>query len=251
MLFTFNNYHNIRFLSSTAEVSGGFYSALNNFTEYIHLKEANTVLAEENAALREMLESSYMQEGKQFIPLVDSTLSRKYAFTPAKVINSTVNKRNNFLILNQGSVNGLEAGMGVLQGENAVGIVTETSDHYATVMPLLHGRAKWSGRLKNQRFFGLVTWDGYNPNLAQLNDIPTHVNVQPGDSVVTRGGGGVFPEGMLIGTVESMKEDPSTGFYIIQLKIATDLRSIQYVYITENLFLDEINALESKAEELP
>ena len=251
LLVTFNNYHNIRFLSGTAEVSGDLYTAVNNITEYINLKETNASLAAENAALREMLETSYTSKDKTFLPLVDTTLDRKYAYMPAKVIQSTVNKRNNYLILNKGTSSGIQQGMGVLEGDNAVGIVTETSAHYATVMPVFHGRAKWSGRLKNQEFFGLVTWDGYDPRLVQLNDIPTHVSVNSGDSVVTRGGGGVFPEGMLIGTVASMEEDPSTGFYVIQLTPATDLRKLQYVYVVENQFQEEIEALETEAEELP
>ncbi len=246
-----NNYHNIRFLSWTAEISGSFYDATNNFTEYIHLKEANDQLAAENAALKEQLRSSYNSNKSHFLPVADTNLALQFEYTPAKVIQSTVNKRNNYIIIDKGSENGIEKEMGVVSTLGLVGIVTEASSHYATVMPVIHSKSRISARLKKNNFFGIMSWNGLDPTIAQLSDIPTHVKIAEGDTVVSRGSSGIFPEGTPIGIIDSWIEDPSTGFYVIQIKLNNNFRSTFYVQVIKNIQQPEIDTLEVEQEELP
>jgi len=246
-----NTYHNIRFLNWTANVSGGLYDFTNNFTEYLSLKEANIQLAEENAALKQFLPESYFSSASGFLPFSDTTLEKQYEYMAAKVIYSTINKRNNYAIINKGSANGIEPEMGVIFNDQAVGVITEVSKHYATVMPILHGQTRVSAQLQKQLFFGLITWDGDDPAMAQLSDIPSHVTINQGDTILTRQASGIFPEGILVGNILSWEEDPSTGFYDIQVQLACDFRKLHQVQVVRNAFQEELIELQEEEEELP
>ena len=251
LVVSYNTYQNIRFMNWTADISGGLYDFTNNFTEYLSLKDANNKLAEENAALKQFLPNSYFSSANGFMPFADTTLEQQYEFMAAKVIYSTINKRNNYAIINKGSENGIEPEMGVMVNGQAVGVVTEVSSHYATVMPILHGQASLSAQLQKQLFFGLITWDGDDPEIAQLSDIPSHVDIQKGDTILTRQASGIFPEGVLIGTIMNWEEDPSTGFYNIDVQLACDFRKLYYVQVVQNAFQEELIELQEEQEELP
>ena len=79
---------------------------------------------------------------------------------------------------------------------------------------------------------------------AVLSDIPYHVDIAAGDSVVTSGYSSIFPEGILVGTISgySMEEG---SFYIIKVKLSVDFRKLTYVTVIENMLLDEQRELEN------
>ena len=53
----------------------------------------------------------------------------------------------------------------------------------------------------NTNHFGPLRWDGENPYMAVLEEIPYHVKLSEEDEVVTSGYSAMFPEGILIGKV--------------------------------------------------
>jgi rod shape-determining protein MreC len=76
-----------------------------------------------------------------------------------------------------------------------------------------------------------------------LENIPNHVEVDSGQLVVTRGGGGVFPPGIIIGAAESSQKDESSGFQEIKVRLASDFRKVSSLYIIQNLHKTEYDSL--------
>jgi rod shape-determining protein MreC len=89
--------------------------------------------------------------------------------------------------------------------------------------------------LKKDNISGSIEWDGVDPNYLLLKNIPKSVKVVMGDSVLTSTYSANFPSHLLIGTVNSVVVDPSSNFYTLKVKTATNFFSIQYVYLVENL----------------
>ena len=195
------------------------------------------------------MRENYLQAGEGFKQFVDTNYMQLYNYREAKIVSSTVNKRNNYAIINRGASHGIKKDMGVISSNGVLGIVKETSSHFATVMTVLHSRTQVSTRFQKNAYFGILTWQGYDPEHATLNDIPSHVQLKEGDTLITRGASGIFPEGTLVGTIESWEEVPSTNFYEINVKLSTNFRNTEYVYVIDNLRKGEFMQLLENTEE--
>jgi rod shape-determining protein MreC len=90
-----------------------------------------------------------------------------------------------------------------------------------------------------------MTWEGINPNTASLNEIPYHVNVETGDTIVTSGYSTIFPEGLLVGIVSDFEVEES-NFFRINVKLSEDFRHLTHVYIINNLLSQEQINLEEQ-----
>jgi rod shape-determining protein MreC len=215
---------------------------LSGFRSYFHLKIENEVLSVENARLRSELSARGNSEA---IPgmVIDTVSMSSYIYIPSRVITSSINKQYNYLTVNKGSKQGVYPDMAAISETGAVGIVLAVSENYATVIPILNRNFRLSARFKKNRFFGIVEWEGRSAEFVSFKEIPVHVDVQPGDTVVTSGFSAVFPEGVLVGTVEDV-ENTGGNFYEIKLRLTTDYRKIYHVNLIHFTHKDEIGELE-------
>jgi rod shape-determining protein MreC len=209
------------------------------------LQKINEELAKENSYLRSQLPTSF-KDSKDYFSLVYDTLNkRQYTYRSAKVINNSTNKYFNFITLNKGSLNGIRKEMGVISSKGVVGIVKDVSDHYTSVISILNTRLHISAKLKESGFFGSLNWDGKDYRYAWLNEIPIHAPVKVGDLVVTSGYSSIFPEGILIGTVEEVEKDKGESFFRIKVRLSVDFKDLSYVEVISNNMRDEQFNLES------
>lgn len=248
ILIQYNSFHRANFLGYANEISGGTFKMMNEMTEYLELKNVNEKLAAENSRLRSKQKDSFFSLRPGIVFFNDSAHMQQYEYLHAKVINSTVGKRNNYLTINAGSDFSIEPQMGVISEDGVVGIVKATSNNYSSIISLLHKDFKVSARLKDNDYFGILTWDGTHPQYAQLGDIPIHVTIQVGDTLVTRGSGTVFPPDVLIGTIAEFEKIKGTDFYDIEVKLSVDFNKPNYVYIVRNKMKLEQQLLETETQ---
>lgn len=239
-----NSFQRANFLGFANEVSGGAFEVVAEAKDYLSLKEVNENLAEEIARLKSNKQKSHFGLTPWIKIINDSTYRTQYEYTKARVVNSTVSQRNNYLTLDQGAINGLRSEMGVVCNEGIVGIIKNVSDHYTSVISILHSRTQISAKLKSSEYFGVLTWNGEKADIVQLSDIPSHVNIGIGDTVVTRGAGGVFPRGLLIGTIADFEPIEGTDFYEININLAVDFRKVSYVFAVTNKMVEEQKKVE-------
>jgi rod shape-determining protein MreC len=241
-----NNYQKSSFINSTNAVSASIYSNVSNITEYLRLKSANEALAKENALLRAQAPSAFYNNIVMRSSVEDSSFRQKYTYITAKVINNSVNKRNNYLTLNRGSLHGIKKDMGVISSNGIVGIVKEVSPHYCSVLSLLHKDTKISAKIAKSDYFGSILWEGGDSQYATLHDIPKHVVLKSGDRIITTSYSAIFPEGITIGTIVSGEVKPGDNFHTIKVLLSTNFQNITHVYIVNNLMKEEQTALEQE-----
>ncbi|MDG1849357.1 MAG: rod shape-determining protein MreC [Flavobacteriales bacterium] len=241
ILIQSHHYQGSRFASSAQAWSGKVLEYFENSVDYFSLKKINHLLAEENAQLRNRISTSPISHKK------NNALPHQYI--SAKVIKSSYNKRNNYLTLNKGRLNGIEKGMGVCVNEGVVGIVRDVTDNYATVMSVLNKHAVISSRFTKSNHFGEIVWDGKSHHFAQLRSVEKYVDVSIGDTLTTNSFSSIFPEGILLGTVNRFERDDSENFYKIEIDLSVDYSNIDYVYVIKNLHGKERLELESKLKE--
>jgi rod shape-determining protein MreC len=245
LVVNFNSYQRASWISSSSNLSGGVYRSFSDASQYLKLQQINEELANENTYLRSQLPSSYKDSKDYFSLVYDSLNKRQYTYRTAKVINNSVNKHFNYITLNKGLNNGIEKEMGVISSKGVVGIVKDVSGHYSSVISILNTRLLISGKLKESGFFGALGWDGKDYRYAWLNEIPIHAPVAVGDLVVTSGFSSIFPEGILIGSVETVEKEEGESFYRIKVKLSVDFKDLSYVELISNNMRDEQLKLEN------
>jgi rod shape-determining protein MreC len=164
---------------------------------------------------------------------------------PAKVVSSTTNKQHNYLVLDIDRWENIVPDMGVITDNGVVGIIVNTSMHYATVMSLLNRDFKISARIKQSGYLGTLMWDGLDYREAILSEVPQHVSITVGDTIETSSYSAVFPEGIFIGTVTSY-ETKKGNFHEIRVKLEVDFKKLRYVNITKFAHHAELNDIERR-----
>ena len=249
-MFLQNNYiQRIAFVKATSVVSGSIYERISSWRDYLHPREQNRQLQNENAQLRNMLPQTFYTTGTSRILDADSNKLKQYIYRPAKVVNITVNKQFNFVTLDRGRSDGIAEGMAVVSSEGIVGMVYGVSEYFATVLPVVNRNFRVSAKFRKNDYFGSLSWDGRSYRYATLNEISLHVPVSVGDTIVVSGYSDSFPEGIPVGVVDRV-EQKDGSFYTINVLLATDFRKLHFVTVIENLMKQEQQELEQQISEM-
>jgi rod shape-determining protein MreC len=248
-IFNYNQYHRNIYLSSSNQVSGFFYERFSSVIQYFDLKSTKEVLAQENAELRNQLEKQAYYTPSFLEITADTITEQHYRYFSARVINNSVNKHFNYLTLNKGRNQGLRPDMGVISPRGLTGVVLNTSENYSTVISLLNTRLNISARLRETGFFGSLNWEGESYRHATLSGIPAHASPSIGDAVVSSGFSTIFPEDILIGTIDEINKDQGDGFYEIKVLLSVDFKNLQYVQVIEKMDAEEQRELEKLSED--
>lgn len=246
LLFSYNSYQRSKYLNSSNNITGNIYQTYSSVIQYFQLAAINKKLAEENTELRTMLENQpgiVATEDSMFVNVEE--IDTLYQFTPARIINNSVNRPFNYFTLNKGRKDGIKPDQGVISPGGIVGVVTHVSQSYAVGLSVLNSRWSISAMLQKNRYFGSLIWQGGDYTIADLTEIPLHVDVSPGDTIVTSGYSSIFPEGIMIGTIEDFTRPDGENYYDIKVKLSTDFKSLSYVEVIENQDKPEIEELEN------
>jgi len=177
------------------------------------------------------------------LAFVEDTLGQ-YRYIPAKVLNNSYARTDNFLTLKIGKRDSVKHDMGVISSKGIIGFVDKVSTKYSTVLSILNTAFLTNAQLQSTNHSGTLKWDGKDPNVMQLVDVQQQAPVKVGDTIVTSGKSAIFPRGIPVGTIESFFLDDSKNFYTIAVRLINDMTDIGYVYIIENRDLKEIQTLE-------
>ena len=249
LLLVNSTYYQRSVMQSTGNaLSGKFYSSISNVSEYLKLRRTNELLATENALLRQMKGISFIKTDTASFWREDTLYKQRYKYLVARVINNTVGKRNNYIMLNKGRRHGIDKDMAVITSNGVVGTVVNVSDNFAWVMSVLNKQTRISGRIRKNNQMGTVVWNGLNPLYGTLTDIPAHVKIAKGDTIVTSGFSYIFPANLMLGTIEDFRVEQGEHFYVIPFKFSVDFNSLDYVYVVKNLLKEEQQELEKSTE---
>ena len=127
LLCSHSAYQRSVWLCSANTISGTMYQVVASVTDYFSLTSvneelvsSNSLLLEENQALKQELQ--VFQE--QTIPQPFGGLhSKQYLYSVAHVVNNSVTQSHNYITIDRGASQGVEAGLGVASQNGVVGIV--------------------------------------------------------------------------------------------------------------------------------
>lgn len=247
LLFQYNHFQKAKFVNSSQRVTRFVYAKIDILHEYLSLRQINRQLAIENTKLNNILQRAYRSDEIFFYGEYDSIYQQHYFYTSARIINNSVNKQHNYLTLNKGSEAGIKPEMAVIAPDGIVGVVYGVSKRFSTVISLLNTNLRVSAKVKKNDAFGSLSWDGIDSREAVLYEIPYHVDISKGDTIITSGFSIIYPEGVLIGTIKDF-EVKGGNFYVVRVQLSTDFKRLTYVNVVSNLRKDEQNELENRLE---
>ena len=188
-----------------------------------HLRQQVRFLSE---AGRENLELSRLLKLKQQLPI---------RALGARVISRDTSNWWRSLQIDRGTTDGLRENLAVVSADGVVGKIISATSGEARVLLLIDPNCKAAAVLQDTREPGIVA--GHDTAFVrELQYTMTFVNrdakVKPGEAVITSGLGGVFPKGLLIGTVLNAQLNQQTGMYQdLAIKPAADFRRLENVMV--------------------
>lgn len=239
LLFSFNSYQSATAFTSANSVAGNIYSLISDIDGYFGLKEENKVLVEHNKELIERVntlqEELRATKDSSALNTAENAYGKSgYRFSTARVVNNRLNKVDNFVTIDKGSNDGIDSEMGVFNDKGVVGIVCQTSEHYALVMPLLNSKSLISCRVTGSESFCTLKWDDGDLQHSYLIDLPRYALFEPGDTVKTSGYSSIFPPGIPIGEIERLEDSEDGMFFRARVRLFVDFSSIDNLFVVGN-----------------
>ncbi|WP_185865033.1 rod shape-determining protein MreC [Blattabacterium cuenoti] len=227
---------------------GKIYETIYELKKYFLLETENKQLLEENKRLhRESIFSKITKISNDYTKVNEEYL-QQYTYTPVQIINNNIHKQENYMIINKGELDGVKVDMGLILPNGIAGIIVKTTPNFSTAISLLNLKIKLNVRLKRDKNFGTLTWDGNDYKYLILYDIPKYSSIKIGDIVETDGKSSTFPEGIPIGRVYSYKLDDGKANFIVKVKIFSDFSTIRNAYLVKNLLKKEWDDLNKDSD---
>lgn len=205
-----------------------FFSSIGDYIglrqKYLDLEKENTRLLQqyvedvsiklENDALRKMLGMDLRQEHDVLI---------------VKVTGFYGNRWQSELIINAGTADGVQEGMGVAGDSGLVGVIISAGNRSARVRLISDPQSSLGVRILSSRKLGLI--EGSQEGAIYLKYISSDEEIYKGDVVVTSEYGEYFPAEILVGRVSSIRDVPGDPYREVRVEPFEDLKKLEYLAV--------------------
>ena len=134
--------------------------------------------------------------------------------------------------INQGSSNWISLNDPVITSVGLIGRVTDIAPNYAKVSTILSPQVNVGVYTMRTKATGVIenSTSTAEQGLCLMSQILKDTDVEPGDVIVTAGQSGLFPEGIIVGTVKEVYDDPNGLSKHALIEPAEDCFAITTVY---------------------
>jgi rod shape-determining protein MreC len=171
----------------------------------------------------------YRQENERLSGMLELRDAYMLESVGARVISTSADSWNRVVTINKGSVAGLEVGMPVMSVNGLIGQIESVSPYSSVVRLITDEESGVAAFLQSNRAEGVLS--GSLDGILYLHFIAMDVSVEPGDTVITAGTGGVYPKGIPIGEVASVDNVPSDVYQTIVVKPITRVSAYEEVLV--------------------
>jgi len=197
----------------------------------VGLEEDNRRLRAEKAAMAGQL-NNYREgyyEGLRLRKLLDLQRGIPYKTIAARVVDNNQNSLFKTVMIDKGTVDGLNAGYPVLSAQGVAGRIMEASWHYSRVLLIIDRTSNIDAIIERGRIQGIL--QGTGTFKYKLKYIPHTTEVLPGDLLLSSGMAGVFPKGLIIGVVAKVEPQKDELFQKIEVSPSVDFARMEEVLV--------------------
>ena len=220
---------------ATTGVGGAGLGFFRNLWDMRNAQAENQTLKQRLAEVENELRDAHQarDENERLKQLLDFTKDVRYQAIPARVVSRDPSVWFNSLVINRGTLDGVDLDMPVVTPEGIVGRVVGVGPASAQVMLLTDERSAAGavvGQLGASNAIGSVRGFGRN-GLLEMRYVSGLETVNVGDYVVTTGQDKIYPPGLNVGTVVEFRPGTTTTPHTIYVKPGARLDSLQEVAV--------------------
>src|SRR3981189_368613 len=211
------------------------FTLRHGWSNYIDLRDTrqqNHDLQEQIARLR--LEQAALSEdaiqGHRLQTLLDFQQHYVAATVAAQVIGTSGSDLSRVLYIDKGAKDGLKPDDAVITPDGIIGKLRDVFPHTSQVL-LINDQTSGAGvLLASTRLRAILR--GSSTGQIVINNLTPDSRIKIGEQVLSSGGDQVYPRGLPVGTIESVKVDPDHQPYtLIQLRPAANLNQLEEVLV--------------------
>lgn len=197
------------------------------FDEYLRLKEERDVLKAKLVGLEEIV-----RENTRLENLLKFKRQLVYSSAVAKVIGRDPSYWNSTMIIDKGTQDGINEGMAVVNALGVVGKIAETGLETSKVILMTDPQFSVAALVQQPRENGLVS--GTLQGVLRMTYIRDDAKVSVGDTVITSNLSTSFPEGLLIGHILSVEQEPGRPSIACLVQPSVSFSQIEEVLVILN-----------------
>jgi len=213
-----------------ATMTGGVSGWWENYVWLVGARQENQRLLAETRQLRGELDR--MQE----VRLANERLRRLLEFKetlalptlPAQVISEDASSWFRTVAIDKGSRDGLREGLPVVVAEGAVGRIIRITPHQSRVLLITDASSAVAALVQESRSRGVCRGQG---DELVLEFALRREEIAVGDRIVTSGTGGVFPKGLVLGSVAAVTREEYGLFQSVRVTPAVDFSRLEEVLV--------------------
>lgn len=203
----------------------------NVFTNLTANQETLSQLKEENEQLK--AQNAQLAESAQAAQRLEALLELKSSYdltgVGARVVSGSVDSGSTTIVIDKGTTSGIAVGMPVTDSYGVIGQVSSVGPTTAVVRLVTDERSGVSAMIQSSRAQGQL--EGTGGDELSMTLVRADQSVAVGDLVVTSGLGGVYPKGLLLGTVTSVEKPSGALYYDITVRPAATVSSLEEVFV--------------------
>ncbi len=228
---------------------GGFVGrGVSYFTDFDDLKAENEALKKQIRDMEQTVRDAQLaieENNRLHQQLGQPRNVRDLTTITAEVIARNPGDWATTLTLDKGSSHGVEEGNIVITEDGMVGYVSSVASNYCEVITVVDVEMQCGALITRTRESAIAegNYDLMAENLLRLSYLKEGADVVKGDTVETSGRGGVFPKGVMIGTVEEVLHEENGISYYAEIKPFVDVDTVTSVSIV-TAFTDTADSTE-------
>ena len=207
--------------------------AADTWTHYLWLidtEQKNEELLEQNRQLQNELDgfAEVKLANERLRKLLDFKEEVQLPTLPAQVISEDASSWFRTVVIDKGYDDGIAEGMPVVVAEGVVGRTIRVAAHHSTVLLITDASSAVASLIQDNRTRGICRGEGTQLTLDFALRL---AEIEVGDRIVTSGTGGVFPKGLVIGTVSHISKGEYGLFQAVSVKPSVDFSRLEEVLV--------------------
>ena len=219
-------------------------SFIGYFTEVDALRAENAKLKEQIFAMEQSVRDAQIEhsENVRLREMLDlKQRNRSFTFEMAEVVGAGAGDWETILTIDKGSLSGIEKNNCVITSAGMVGFVSSVGPNSAEITTVTDVSMQAGALLTRSREAAVAEGDFelMKDGVLKLSYLKKDCDIVVGDTVETSGLGGIYPKGILIGTVIEIKPETNGISNYAVIEPAAELGDLTTVFIVKDFEITE------------